>query len=81
MRFDEAVSLAGQGELVTRPAYEPHFVAIRDGKTLYGQFVGETQLADMRPYAFTEEDVRAADWKRFTRTLPDEWEGCDAPDR
>lgn len=81
MRFDEAVSLARQGELVTRPAYDPYFLTIRDGKTLYGQFVGETSFADMRPYAFTDEDARAADWKRFTRTLPDEWEGCDVPDR
>ena len=79
MRFDEAVTLARQGELVNRPVHDPHFVAIRDGKTLYGQFVGETHFADMKPYAFTEEDVCAADWKRFTRTIPDEWDGCDAP--
>ena len=81
MRFDEAVTLARQGELVNRPVHDPHFVAIRDGKTLYGQFVGETHFADMKPYAFTEEDVCAADWKRFTRTIRDEWEGCDAPNK
>lgn len=80
MRFDEAMMLAAAGELVTRPGYGEHFVGIRDGRPLYGGFIGETGLAEMRAHAFTDEERRAGDWKRFARTLPDVWEGCDAPD-
>lgn len=79
MRFEEAMELAERGELVSRPGYGTRFVAVRDGQTRYGGFVGETGFADMRAYAFTEEDIRATDWRRFTRVLPDAWEGCDTP--
>ena len=81
MRFEEALALAERGELLSRPGYEGRFVAVRDGRTLYGGFIGETGFTDMRAYTFTEEDIRATDWERFTRTLPDAWEGCDTPAR
>ena len=79
MRFEEALSLAGKGELITRPGYGVSFAAIREGRAVYGHFIGETGFADVRAYVFTDEDKSAADWERFARVLPDAWEGCDVP--
>ena len=46
---------------------------------MYGHFIGETGFTDVRAYVFTDEDKNATDWERFTRVLPDAWEGCDVP--
>ena len=79
MRFEEALLLAGQGELITRPAYGVSFAAIREGQAVYGHFIGETCFTDVRAYVFTDEDKSAVDWVRFVRIAPDAWEGCDMP--
>lgn len=79
MRFEEALLLAGQGELITRSEYGVSFVVIREGQTVYGHFIGETCFTDVRAYVFTDEDKNAVDWVRFVRVVPDVWEGCDVP--
>ena len=79
MRFEEALLLAGKGQLITRPGYGVSFAAIREGQAVYGHFIGETGFTDVRAYVFTDEDKSATDWERFTRVLPDAWEGCDVP--
>ena len=42
MRFEEALLLAGKGQLITRPGYGVSFAAIREGQAVYGHFIGET---------------------------------------
>ena len=56
MRFEEALLLAGKGQLITRPGYGVSFAAIRDGQAVYGHFMGETGFTDVREYVFTDED-------------------------
>ena len=70
MRFEEALLLAGKGQLITRPGYGVSFAAIREG---------QAGFTDVRAYVFTDEDKSATDWELFTRVLPDAWEGCDVP--
>lgn len=79
MRFEEALLLAGKGQLITRPGYGVSFAAIREGQAVYGHFIGETGFTDVRAYVFTDEDKSATDWELFIRVLPDAWEGCDVP--
>ena len=56
MRFEEALLLAGKGQLITRPGYGVSFAAIREGQAVYGHFIGETGFTDVRAYVFTDED-------------------------
>ena len=79
MRFEEALLLAGKGQLITRPGYGVSFAAIREGQAVYGHFIGETGFTDVRAYVFTDEDKSATDWELFIRVLPDAWEGGDVP--
>ena len=62
MRFEEALLLAGKGQLITRPGYGVSFAAIREGQAVYGHFIGETGFTDVRAYVFTDEDKNATDW-------------------
>ncbi|WP_308775701.1 hypothetical protein [uncultured Bilophila sp.] len=80
MRFEDALLLAEQGGLITRPQYGVSFAAIREGQAVYGHFIGETGFTEVRAYVFTDEDKNATDWVRFARVIPDAWEGCDVPD-
>ena len=65
MRFEEALLLAGKGQLITRPGYGVSFAAIREGQAVYGHFIGETGFTDVRAYVFTDEDKSATDWELF----------------
>ena len=75
MRFEEALLLAGKGQLITRPGYGVSFAAIREWQAVYGHFIGETGFPDLRAYVFTDEAKRPTDWELFTRVLLDAWEG------
>ena len=44
MRFEEALLLAGKGQLITRPGYGVSFAAIREGQAVYGQDVYKRQV-------------------------------------
>lgn len=79
MRFEEALTHAKDGALITRVEYGMDFISFRNGEVFRGSFIGETGIADMRKYIFEEEDKKAENWSFFQRTLPDPWEGCDMP--
>ena len=70
MRFEEALLLAGKGQLITRPGYGVSFAAIREGQAVYGHFIGETGFTDVRAYVFTDEDKSATDWELFPVSSP-----------
>ena len=80
MDFAAALALVHCGVAVTRHGWKGRFWIIRDGKSLMGTYIGETNLARMRVAEPSLEDRRATDWQCFTRMLPDDWTGCDAGD-
>ena len=73
----EAEEMARKGTKITRPAWNGDFFLYTDGKLLRGRYIGETCFTDMRAYAFSDEDRKACDWAAYSRTLPDDWEGCE----
>ena len=81
MTFEEALELARLGVRVCRPGWSGDFMLVREGRPVMGRFIGEASLAAVRFWVPPEVDAMACDWMRFSRDLPDEWEGCDAPQR
>ncbi len=80
MDFCAALALAQCGVAVTRSGWKGQFWIVRSGKSLMGRYIGETGFTRMRAGEPDEEDRRASDWQPFIRSLPDDWEGCDAAD-
>ena len=77
MILKEAEEMARKGTKITRPAWNGDFFLYTDGKLLRGRYIGETCFTDLRAYAFSDEDRKACDWAAYSRTLPDDWEGCE----
>ena len=73
----DSEEMARKGTKITRPAWNGDFFLYTDGKLLRGRYIGETCFTDMRAYAFSDEDRKACDWAAYSRTLPDDWEGCE----
>ncbi len=80
MNITEALLRMEQGDLLTRPALQPRFLVRRGGRLLAGAYIGESGLAEMHAHTLSQEERAAQDWIPYTRVLPDEWTGCDAPD-